>query len=101
MTGNGLGGKSGSLQGQIPSVCHHIQIVSGTHTGSYSVGAVGYFPRNKELVCEADHSPLPSAEFKNLWSSPLLPLVFMAWCLSAGMALPQIKQEWDLGHYLL
>jgi hypothetical protein len=36
----------------------------------------------KQLGCEADHSPLSSAEVKNVWSYTSTPqYVFMAWCL--------------------
>jgi hypothetical protein len=35
----------------------------------------------KRPGCEADHSPLSSAEVKNAWSyNPLPQYAFMAWC---------------------
>jgi hypothetical protein len=44
-------------------------------TGALSLGI-------KQLGREADHSPLSSAEVKNVWSYTSTPQnVFMAWCL--------------------
>jgi hypothetical protein len=41
-----------------------------------------FFPRVKQLWREADHSPPPSAEVKNVWSYTSTPsYVFMTWCL--------------------
>jgi hypothetical protein len=49
----------------------------------------GVFPAGvKRPLCEADHSPPPSAEVKNAWTYTSTPqYVFMAWCL--------VKRGWN------
>jgi len=44
-----------------------VQIVSGAHPASFSMGTAGPFPGVKRSEHEVDHSP-SSAEVKNEWS---------------------------------
>lgn len=38
------------------------------------------FPGTKWVGCEAEYSPAPSGEFKNVWIYiPIIPYVFIAW----------------------
>jgi hypothetical protein len=58
---------------------HVVQIGSGVHTASYTVGTGALSPGIKRPGCEADHSPATSGEVKKMWtyiSTP--PYVFMA-----------------------
>jgi len=50
------------------SFCHHVQRCSGTHPASYQMDTGGSSLGVKWLECEADHSPLPRAKVKNMWS---------------------------------
>jgi hypothetical protein len=64
------------------STHHRVHTGSGTHPASYPMGTEGSFPGGKASEREADHSPPPSAEVKNVWSYTSSPqYVFMAWCL--------------------
>jgi hypothetical protein len=53
-----------SRWGQHFSLFHIGQTGSGAHPASYIMGTRGSFPRGKAAECEADHSPLTSAEVK-------------------------------------
>jgi hypothetical protein len=65
------------------SVLHTIQIGSGAHPASCTLGTRGCFFGLKQQGHEADHSPPPSAKVKNGGAIPPFPYmyVFMAWCL--------------------
>jgi len=52
------------------SHCHHVQISSGTHPASYTV-SIGV----RQTGCEADQSPVSSAEGKSVWSYTSTPPV--------------------------
>jgi hypothetical protein len=55
------------------SLHHRVQTGSGTHPASYPMGNRGSFPGVERPWREADHSPPPSAEVKNAWSSSSTP----------------------------
>jgi hypothetical protein len=61
-----------------------VQTGSGAHPASCPVGTRGSYPGGKAAGSWTDHSPLSSAEVKNVWSYisiPPLCLHGMAWCL--------------------
>jgi len=47
---------------------HRVQTGSGAHASSYPMGIRGSFRALKRLGREANHSPPPSADVKNIWS---------------------------------
>jgi hypothetical protein len=66
-TGCMIGGSSPGKCGNF-SFHHRVQTGSGAHPASCSMGTWDSFPGVKQVRCEADHSPPPSAEVKNAWN---------------------------------
>jgi hypothetical protein len=69
---------------------HRVQNGSGAYPATYPMGTRGSFPGVKQPWCEADHSPLSSAEVKNAWSYTSTPNT-SSWrgaLLSTGTSLP-------------
>jgi hypothetical protein len=72
-------GRSSSPGGYEISFIHVAQTGSGAPQPSYLMGIGGSSPRAKRSGCEADHSPLNSAEVKKTWFCTFTsPYVFMA-----------------------
>jgi hypothetical protein len=76
--GNGLGDCLNPERGnKIFSLCYWVQTGSLAHPSSYPVGITTLSPGVVQLVCEADHSRLSSAEVKNAWNCTSTPLVHL------------------------
>jgi hypothetical protein len=83
-----IGGSSANRGGNF-SLHHRVQISSGAHPASYSMGALSL--EVKRLGHKAEHSPPPSAEVKNVCSYTSTPqYTSMAWCSikNTGTTLP-------------
>jgi hypothetical protein len=66
----GLDGRSVGVRAPVRirfSLLHVFHTGSGAHPTSYPIGTGTVSPEVKRRGCEADHSPPPSAEVKNLW----------------------------------
>jgi hypothetical protein len=57
------------------SLHNRVQIGSGAHPAPYPMGTRDSYPGEKRPGHEADHSPPPSAEVKNVWSYTSIPPV--------------------------
>jgi hypothetical protein len=57
------------------SLHHRVQNGSGAHPASYPMGTRALSLGIKRRGCEADHSPLSSAEVKKAWSYTSTPAV--------------------------
>jgi hypothetical protein len=82
VTGYGLDGQGSILSRAIYfSLFHSVQIGSGAHPDSYTMGTGGSFPEVKQPRSEADHSP-PTKQRSRIVDLYLQsPYVFVAWCL--------------------